>query len=74
MEFKAAPFAHVAMKCSAFQAMVDVTSFEMALFRGLVSTEIDVSLAAQNQLGDAAAGVLQVGKGRSLNHHRFRMD
>lgn len=74
MEFKAAPFAHVAMKCSAFQAMVDVISVERALFRGLASTEIDVSLAAQNQLGDAAAGVLQVGKGRSLNHHRFRMD
>lgn len=74
MEFKAAPFARVAMKCSAFQAMVDVTSVEMALFRGLVSIEIVVSLASQNQFGDGAAGLLQVGKGRRLDHHGFRMD
>ena len=73
MEFKAAPFARVVMECSAFQAMVDLTSVEMTLFRGLASIEMDVSLAAQNQLGDGAVGVLQVGKGRSLNHHRFRM-
>ena len=42
--------------------------------RGLVSVGVDVSLASQDQFGDGATGLFQVGTGCGVDHQGLRMD